>query len=136
VGNGGETVREIDLAERWLKTLLKEACKQGSNVNYITDSTWRSTLLKALQSALQLRGDDFNALHPSILELDRRLAEKYRIKGVDSVLQHILNNLPPSIPPSKRDTSNFVSSNVHFTPIGWGQSIGAKKISGTPLGWG
>jgi hypothetical protein len=95
VGNAGETVREIDLAERWLKTLLAEACKQGSNVNYITDSTWRSTLLEALQSALQLRGGNIKALHSSILGLDKQLAKKYGVEGVTSVLRHILNNLPP-----------------------------------------
>jgi hypothetical protein len=96
VGNGGETVGEVDLAERWLNSLLKEACKEGSTVNYITDSIWRPTLLDALQNALQSRGGNIKALHSSILELDRGLAEKYRIKGVDSVLQHILNNPPPS----------------------------------------
>ncbi|MFN9691896.1 MAG: hypothetical protein ACK551_07355 [Vampirovibrionales bacterium] len=82
---------DVPIAERWLKILLEEACEEGCTIDFITDSTWRFTLLDALQSALQSRDGDFNALNRSILELDRQLAEKY---GVKSVLQHILNPSP------------------------------------------
>jgi hypothetical protein len=158
VGNGGLTLAEkwvmfmesqvkgqipryqLTVAELWPKTLLEEACKKGSTVNYITDSIWRPILLDALQNALQSRGGDIKALNLSILEFDKQLAKiyekKYGVEGVTSVLQHILNTPPPSIPTSEGNTAYLVSSNVDYRPIGWGQPIGVKRISGKPVGWG
>jgi hypothetical protein len=130
VGNGGETLAEqlfmfmerqvqgqlrgsqITLAERWLKILLEEACKETSQVNYTnnthTEIDWSAFLWSSLSLALKSVDNfsvlhhsildlyNFNSLHPTILELDEKLAEKYGVEGVTSVLRHILNNPPPA----------------------------------------
>jgi hypothetical protein len=85
--------------EEFLRQILEAACSESSQVNYLDNTgnelDWPRFLHTALSRALASVHNNFDSLHPSILELDRRLAEKYGVEGVTSVLRHILNNLPP-----------------------------------------